>query len=174
MNKYKELDRKCSEEFEKYNFILNEKAIKNKARKHQIVAIYNQLNLIFKSVLKKTSPFLFKYKSEKIEFKYSRLNDGVVISFPVITNGKISISIRPKNYTQNISFIFLTCNGEDYDVLNSYFKLKYDTLEEDGHEDKHWQLKTDPDSGSLYTKLDEYAVKRILSYVIRNHTDLGN
>lgn len=174
MNKYKELDREYSRTFEKYNLLFNEKAIENKARKHQILAMYNLINLIFKSVLKKSSPLLFKYKSEKIEFKHSRLSEEVIISFPVITHGNISISIRPQTYPQNTSSITLTCNGEDFEGLNSYFKLKYDTIEKDGHGDKHWQLKSDPNSGSSYTKLDEYAVKRILSYVIRNHTDIEN
>ncbi|WP_312284586.1 hypothetical protein [Yokenella regensburgei] len=174
MNKCKELDREYSKSFEKYNLLFNEEAIKNKARKHQVLAMYNQINLIFKSVLKKSSPLLFKYKSEKIEFKHSGLSEEVIIPFPVITHGDISISIRPQTYPQNTSSIILTCNGKDFEGLNSYFKLKYDTIEKDEHGDKHWQLKSDPNSSSSYTKLDEYAVKRILSYVIRNHTDLEN
>ncbi|WOZ79904.1 hypothetical protein [Kosakonia sacchari] len=174
MNKYKELDRKYSELFEKYDLMLNEQAIKSKARKHQIVAMYNQLNLIFKTVLNKGSPFLFKYKSEKIEFKPSILNEVVIISFPVITYEKTSLSIKPQIHPINTSSICITCNGKDSEYINSFFKLKYDILEKDGHGDKCWQLKADPDSGSLYTRLDEYAVKRILSYVIKHHTDLEN
>ncbi len=174
MNKYKELDREYSKPFEKYNSLFNEKSIENKAIKHQVLAMYNQINLIFKAALKKSSPLLFKYKSGNIEFKHSRLSEEVIIKYPVITHGNISISIRPQTYPQNTSSIILTCNGKDFEGLNSYFKLKYDTIEKDGHGDKHWQLKSDPNSGSSYTKLDEYAVKRILSYVIRNHTDLDN
>lgn len=174
MDKYKELDRKYSELFERYDLMLNEKAIKSKARKHQIVAMYNQLNLIFKAALNKSSPFLFKYKSEKTEFKPSNLNEEVVIFFPVITHEKISLSIKPQIHPINTASICITCNEKDSEDINSFFKLKYDTLEKDGCGDKYWQLKADPDSGSLYTKLDEYAVKRILSYVIRHHTDLEN
>lgn len=174
MNKYKELDRRYSELFEKHNLMINEQAMKSKGRKHQIVAMYNQLNLIFKAALNKSSPFLFKYESEKIEFKPSILSEGVIVSFPVITHGEISLSIKPQVSPKNTSSMCITCNGKESEHINSFFKLKYDTLEKDGCGDKYWQLKADPDSGSLYTKLDEYAVKRILSYVIKNHTDLEN
>lgn len=172
MNKYEELNRKNSVLFDKYNSMFNEQAIQNKFKKHQVVAMYNQLNLIFKTVLKKSSPFLFRYESEEVEFKHSMLNEAVVISFPVITYGGTAINIRPQTYPQNTSTLSLICNNIDSEALNSYFKLKYDTLEKDEYGNKCWQLKADPDSGSCFTKLDEYAVKRILSFVIRNHTDL--
>ena len=174
MNEQEEFDLKIINPFIRCDLHFKEVEHNKKSKKLQVIAMHNQLNLTFKSVIDKCSPLLFKHKSEKIEFKNSALNESYKVSFPVIEmpGEKIIISIRPHESIKNHASLYISRVDSNSEHLIDYFTIKHDTIEKDGVKDKCWQLKATDSKSDPYINLNEYAVKRILSYIIRHHSNM--
>lgn len=175
MDEKEELDLRFLNPFIRCDLHFKEVEHNNKSKKHQVIAVYNQLNLIFKSVIDKCSPLLFKHRTEKIDFKYSTSNECCNVSYPVIelTPEEIIISIRPHESIKNHVSLYISRVNSGSENLIDYFTIKHDTIEKEGVKDKCWQLKATADKNDTYLILNEYAVKRILSFIIRNHSNLN-
>ncbi|MEN4527230.1 hypothetical protein ABEH08_23015 [Pantoea agglomerans] len=176
MNEKEELDRRFLNPFISCDLHFKEVEHNNKSKKHQVIAMYNQLNLKFKSVIDKCSPLLFKHRTGKVDFKYSTSNECCNISFPIIEMipEKIIISIRPHESIKNHVSLCISRVDSGSEHLTDYFTIKHDTIEKDGFKDKCWQLKITANKNDPYLILNEYAVKRILSYIIRLHSNLNH
>ncbi|MCH4996169.1 hypothetical protein ACIPSX_08470 [Pectobacterium sp. CHL-2024] len=174
MNEKNEL--KIINPFIRCDLHFKEVELNNKSKKHQVIAMHNQLNIIFKSVIDKCSPLLFKHKSEKTDFKDSTLNVSYEVSFPVIemTDEKLIISIRPHESVKNHASIYIKRLDSESEHQIDFFTIKYDTIEKGGVKDKCWQLKARENKSEPYTNINEYAVKRILSFIIINHSKMDD
>lgn len=143
MNKKEELDLRIINPFIRCDLHFKEAERNNKSKKHQVIAMYNQLNLIFKSVIDKCSPLLFKHRSEKSDFKDSTSNEYYKISLPVIemTGEKLIISIRLHESIENQVSLYINRVDSESENLIDFFTIKHDAIEKDGFKNKCWQLK---------------------------------
>ncbi|WP_333692589.1 hypothetical protein [Atlantibacter hermannii] len=116
------------------------------------------------------------HRSEKHKCTSTSLGGDIYITHPVITYIDIKLTILPCISPQYMATFYLTKNDDAIGNIASFYKIKYDYLPNDtsDYKDKCWLLLANADEKdpSKYEKLDKSGVKRIISFIIRNSTDL--
>lgn len=162
--------------YERQLYCSNKKNQKNKSNRAHVLAIYKQLNMLFKEALKRNPPNYFVHHSEKYMCTSTSLGGDIYITHPVITYMDITLTILPCINPQYTATLSLTKGDIKIGDITSFYKIKYDYLPYDtsDYKDKSWLLLANAEEKNLskYDKLDETGVKRIISYIIRNNTTL--